>query len=90
LTNGIPSEDWDPAEELNKIFTEFDDAVKTEWYPSKIKPVRKGVYECQLNKIATWPWPNEGMLEWTGRSWKDLEGGKAKPYAWRGLKEKTI
>lgn len=101
LNNGLPSEDWDPAKELDKICAEindeflqqtdeFDDADKTEWFPIKVKPVRKGVYECQLNKIATWPWPNEGMLEWTGRSWKDLEGSKAKPYAWRGLKEKTI
>ena len=85
------SETWDPAEELQKIFDEFDDELKTDWIPSKIKPVHVGVYECQVNKIPTWPWPNEARLTWTGKHWQDEDGEKVgKPHAWRGLKEKAL
>lgn len=62
----------------------------TDWYPAEIKPLRKGLYECQLNKVAAWPWPNEAMLTWTGRSWKDEDGKTMKPYSWRGLKEQKL
>lgn len=85
------SETWDPANELQKIFDEFDDELKTEWIPSKVKPVHVGVYECQVNKIPTWPWPNEARLTWTGKHWQDEDGEKVgKPFAWRGLREQVI
>jgi hypothetical protein len=70
---------------------EFDDDQKTDWIPAKIKPVHVGTYECQVNKIPTWPWPNEAMLTWTGKHWQDEDGEKVgKPFAWRGLKEPAL
>lgn len=70
---------------------EFEDDQKTDWIPSKIKPVHVGMYECQVDKIPTWPWPNEAMLNWTGKHWQDLEGEKVgKPFAWRGLREQAV
>lgn len=83
--------DFDPVAELDKILIEFEDDDKTDWIPSKIKPVHVGTYECQVNKIPTWPWPNEAMLTWTGKHWQDEDGEKVgKPFAWRGLKEKAL
>jgi len=70
-------------------FPNMPEVPKTEWYPVNIKPVRVGLYECQLNKIATWPWPNEAMLEWTGKKWLDTDGKIIKPQTWRGLTEET-
>jgi hypothetical protein len=56
----------------------------TEWYPVDIKPIRKGMYECEFES-TTWPFPIERMCEWTGRSWKE-DGKKAIGIKrWRGL-----
>lgn len=56
----------------------------TEWYPVDVKPVRKGMYECEFES-TTWPFPIERMCEWTGRSWKE-DGEKAVGVKrWRGL-----
>jgi hypothetical protein len=78
------SEEWDPAEELEKI-----ELPVTDWFPSAVKPVHKGEYECEF-KIVTWPWPAQRMCEWTGRTWKDATGEKVKgEFKWRGLKEKV-
>lgn len=76
--------------EFNDEIPAMPELPTTDWFPSKIKPVRVGSYQCQLNKIATWPWPNEAMLIWTGRSWKDEDGKTIKPHAWRGLTEEIV
>lgn len=76
------SEEWDPAEELDKIVNEN---LLTDWFPMDVKPVHRGEYECEF-LIATWPWPSVRMCEWTGRTWKDSDGGKIKgDFKWRGL-----
>jgi hypothetical protein len=92
-------EEWDAAEALQEVIDEHDfgldvdapcweDDEKTEWIPSRIKPVHLGTYECQVGKVPTWPWPNEILLVWNGKSWQDLDGEKVgKPHAWRGLRE---
>lgn len=79
------SETWDPAEELQKIIDEFDnDALKTDWFPAKVKPVHKGLYECEFATPA-WPWPSVGMCEWTGSGWKENGEKARKIKQWRGL-----
>lgn len=86
------SETWDPATELQKIIDEFeeikdfDDSLKTDWFPAKVKPVHKGTYECEFATPA-WPWPSVSLCEWTGKGWKE-NGEKARDIKqWRGLKE---
>lgn len=75
-------DEYDPAAELDDIWED----QKTDWFDSSIKPERKGEYECEF-KVVTWPWPAQRMCEWTGRSWKDLNGEKIKgEFKWRGLK----
>lgn len=87
--------EWPEAEDQEQALrTELDEIwaeeQKTDWIPSKVKPVHVGTYECQVDKIPTWPWPNEMFLTWTGKHWQDSEGEKVgKPYAWRGLREKV-
>lgn len=75
------SEEWDPAQELDKIWED----QKTDWFDISVNPERKGEYECEF-ETTTWPWPIERMCEWTGRSWKE-NGKKAVGIKrWRGLK----
>lgn len=74
------SEEWDPAEELDKVW----ENSKTDWFDISVKPQHKGSYECEFES-TTWPWPIERMCEWTGRSWKE-NGEKAVGIKrWRGL-----
>ncbi|CAB4138174.1 hypothetical protein UFOVP328_367 [uncultured Caudovirales phage] len=80
------SEEWDPAEELQKI-----ELPTTDWFPKDIKPVHKGEYECEF-VIVTWPWPAVRMCEWTGRTWKETStGDKVKgEFRWRGLTQEHV
>ena len=90
LNQGLPHETGtdDPVDFPESA---WDDDEKTAWIPARIKPVHVGTYECQVDKIPTWPWPNEAMLTWTGKHWQDSEGEKVgRPFAWRGLKEKVV
>lgn len=50
----------------------------TEWFPKKIKPVRLGFYEVNMD---SWPWP--ALVEWTMDGW-DTD---IKINEWRGLTE---
>lgn len=77
--DGQDEEDFDPVEELDKI---WEDA-KTEWFDKDVKPDIKGIYEIVLD--APWPLGGPGMAEWTGRSWKQ-DDKKIKITQWRGLK----
>ena len=79
------SEEWDPAQELDKIIEEH---LLTEWYSVDVKPVRKGEYEVRTTKTPVWPFPATFKAEWTGRTWKDSEGTKVEGIIeWRGLAE---
>jgi hypothetical protein len=79
------SEEWDPAQELDKIIEEH---LLTEWYPVDVKPARKGEYEVRITKTPVWPFPATFKAEWTGRIWKDSEGTKVEGIIeWRGLAE---
>jgi len=79
------SEDWDPAEELDKIIEEH---LVTDWYPVDVKPVHKGTYEVDLGKAVAWPFARVVRAEWSGRTWKDDEGKTIKGIeSWRGLAE---
>ncbi len=73
------SEEWNPAEELDKIW----DDQKTEWFPKSEKPTVKGQYEVVID--AEWPNGGIAMAEWTGRGWKQ-DGKKVVIKEWRGLK----
>jgi hypothetical protein len=91
LNQGLPSEEWDPANELQKIIDEFEDNQKTDWFPKKIKPVRVGTYETRTTVKPAWPFPAEQMLEWTGKNWKDDDGRTVKEVIeWRGLQESAL
>lgn len=57
----------------------------TDWFPSDINPVRKGVYEVMIGPVAAWPFPNQAHYTWSGKTWKDVDGKKATIYQWRGL-----
>jgi len=82
----IPA-DWDPVVELEKILTDFEQhgTFDAPWTPAGTPPTEKGIYECQLEKLPTWPWPNEAVLTWTGKVWKDENNKTVKPHAWRVL-----
>jgi hypothetical protein len=86
---------WDPAEELQKICDELDQFVDSQeqeapWTPADTAPAEKGIYQCQLEKLPTWPWPNEAVLTWTGKTWKDENNKTVKPHAWRVLVEEDV
>jgi hypothetical protein len=69
-------------EGLKKYNEMMAEPVKTEWYPVKVNPVRKGLYECETGVVETsWPFPKYEMIQWTGRSWKTKEVVRQ----WRGL-----
>ena len=93
-----PNEEWDPAEELDKIrvpvlegeemwaseaIDAFTEEQKTEWHDASVKPVYKGEYEIMTDQTS---WPFSTRAEWTGRTWKQ-DGEKVKIVQWRGLKE---
>lgn len=76
------SEEWDPAEDLDKI----SEDMMTEWYDASTKPVRKGEYEVKNTHTPVWPFPATFRATWSGRSWKDSDGDKLENIiAWRGL-----
>lgn len=85
-------EEFDPAEELEKIEvpTELDwsplpeEPAVTDWFDKDIKPTIKGNYEVVYD--AVWPNSGMGMAEWTGRSWKQ-NGKTLAILKWRGLAE---
>jgi hypothetical protein len=75
------NEDWNPAEELDKI----TEAAMTDWYPVTVKPERKGEYEVDLGKDVAWPFSRIIRAEWSGRTWKNEDGKSVKGIiAWRG------
>jgi hypothetical protein len=86
------SEEWDPAEELDKIKPPegFDwsplpeEPAVTDWFDKDTNPAYKGDYEVVYD--AAWPLSGMGMAEWTGRSWKQ-NGKKLAILKWRGLAE---
>ena len=73
-----------PTEEQIDELDKLAEADKTDWFPKDIKPVHKGDYEAMLD--APWPLSGIGIVEWTGRTWKQ-HGEKVKIHQWRGLKE---
>jgi hypothetical protein len=75
---------WDPAASMDRIVKAFP-VEEIEWIPAETVPAEKGIYECQLEKLPTWPWPNEAVLTWTGKVWKDENNKTVKPNAWRVL-----
>ena len=60
-------------------------AETTEWFDKAVKPTHKGNYEVMID--AAWPNGGVGMVEWTGRGWKQ-DGKKVAIVQWRGLKFK--
>jgi hypothetical protein len=60
-------------------------AETTEWFDKAVKPAHKGNYEVMID--AAWPNGGVGMVEWTGRGWKQ-DGKKVAIVQWRGLKFK--
>lgn len=89
----LVKDDADLEDALEELKAEFEalmtEEPEAEWIPVTIKPTDKGCYECQLEKIPTWPWPETVVLNWTGRAWKDLDGKAAKPKTWRFLQEEA-
>ena len=75
-------EEFDPVAELEKIAVPLN---FTPWFESDVKPAYKGEYEVSIDAS----WPNSGVIraEWTGQTWKDLDGSKVKIKGWRGLAE---
>ena len=54
------------------------------WFPPEVKPVRKGLYECEVCGNGT-------KHFWNGRSWKQLPISERNLYPvfqWRGLARK--
>ena len=55
----------------------------TKWFPPEIKPVHKGLYECQCCYLKFW-W--DGATWWTAsKAWKSFN----QKITWRGLREKA-
>lgn len=59
---------------------EVEEPELTDWFPAKINPVRKGIYEILTVESINWPFPNKG--EWTGKKWVFLDQTVTH---WRGL-----
>jgi len=79
----LPTEE-ELVEELENLKAEFDELSLTPWFASNTKPTIQGEYEVQLQNVA-WPFAGTSRAEWTGRTWKDLDGNKIKITFWRGL-----
>jgi hypothetical protein len=92
LTNVDTGEEWlgstDPATVVHTIElpTVAPEPLLTDWFPAKINPVHKGIYECEMSEVDAWPYPKQLMLTWTGKAWKD-DGKSIKETVkqWRGL-----
>lgn len=96
---GINVEEYEPVSREDQDEEESDEETEcleptlpdtTDWFPSDIDPVHKGVYEVMIGAVAAWPFPNQAYYTWTGKSWKDIDGKKATIYQWRGLKEQVL
>lgn len=84
------TDDWDPAEELDKIAVpdanlgepEFWEGIETTpWHPMDMKPHHRGEYQ-----VLTGTWPFPGRAEWTGKKWKAVSTTDTKTLTyWRGL-----
>lgn len=84
------TDDWDPAEELDKIAVpdanlgepEFWEGIETTpWYSMDMKPHHRGEYQ-----VLTGTWPFPGRAEWTGKKWKAVSTTDTKTLTyWRGL-----
>ena len=84
------TDDWDPAEELDKIAVpdanlgepEFWEGIETTpWYSMDMKPEHRGEYQ-----VLTGTWPFPGRAEWTGKKWKAVSTTDTKTLTyWRGL-----
>ena len=70
----------------------------TPWFPSRIKPVRAGVYETKWDCAGEW---EHGFSYWDGFEWangsespegayqrRSWAGGAVQDKKWRGFKEK--
>ena len=57
----------------------------TPWFPANVRPVRAGMYECEICIKHSNP---QKQHYWTGKAWymarNDFVGGLA-PFRWRGL-----
>lgn len=83
-----PIQDIDPDASipLEFLVESEPDPEPTEWYPVKVNPVRKGLYECETGDVQTsWPYPKREMIMWSGRSWKTKEV----VLQWRGLNKEV-
>lgn len=73
------------GEEVYKTTEEsisFSDGDKTNWFDKAVKPIYQGQYEVTDNVR-----PEDTIFgNWTGHSWKDIDGNKIKIKSWRGLK----
>ena len=56
------------------------------WHPVSVRPDIPGQYDIMVPAPA-WPFPQRA--EWTGRTWRDLDGHKIKIQSWRGLSRST-
>jgi len=83
-------------DELNQKYDEWisdcDELERSDWFPIKIKPLNKGVYET---KSDAWPYPNKSY--WDGDQWCFYDFGlnaglgklMNKPTEWRGVTEES-
>ena len=80
---------YDMEQALEELKREFEQlvAAEPEWTSTSIKPDQSGLYHVQLEKKSTWPWPEETVMTWNGRTWKDENNKSAKPTAWRPILE---
>ena len=62
-------------------------AKRTDWYPSGVKPVRVGPYDCKTCRVVH----GRGRHYWDGEQWKLSKTGNRmidQYFRWRGLAEK--
>lgn len=79
-------EDEDTDEEsLDTVVEAEEDFERTPWYSAEVKPAHKGEYEVDLGTTVVWPFARIVRAEWTGRTWKDMDGKKIQFDTWRGL-----
>jgi hypothetical protein len=74
-------------------YRDADDCVykMTEWIPSKIDPIRDGIYEIQGGDKKKWPFTDTTTARWTGSRWISVwaqdtpAAEEVKIKQWRGI-----
>lgn len=76
----LAGEEMQASEAIDSTSDEWQGIPLSPWHSVSLRPDLKGEYDVCTD---TWPFPQRA--QWTGRTWKDLNGHKIDVAQWRGL-----